>query len=204
MKTIVYIDGQNFLYKLADVLIDAKKIKSKQDLHTISIRKLIEDLLSKDHLEIRFYGTRLKLYKNTNDIAEKSRIMIDSQRRLRNSLVKQNIMFVESGKLKLRDGDICKQCGAQDSHFQEKGVDVKIAVDLVEDSLLKDTERMVLVSSDTDLVPAVLAVLKHKKSLIYVGFSNKLTNALSNAATETQIIRDKEIIEAFNDANLPK
>ena len=76
MKTIVYIDGQNFLYKAADVLIAAKKIKEKQDLHTFSFRSLIEDLLDEKEVEIRFYGTRLRRYKEPADIAKKSQVMV--------------------------------------------------------------------------------------------------------------------------------
>jgi hypothetical protein len=45
MKTVVYVDGQNFLYKAAEILIYANKIKTKQELHTISLRKLLKDLL---------------------------------------------------------------------------------------------------------------------------------------------------------------
>jgi hypothetical protein len=40
--------------------------------------------------------------------------------------------------------------------------------------------------------------------LIYVGFSDKLTNAISISATTTQVIRDSEILEAFDDANPPQ
>ncbi|HEY1645753.1 MAG TPA: NYN domain-containing protein [Candidatus Saccharimonadales bacterium] len=201
MKTVVYIDGQNFLYKAADVLITTGKIKEKQDLHTISLRKLVEELLGETDIEIRYYGTKLRKYKNTPEIEKKSTKMIDSQRQLKNSLSKQKIMFVESGKLKLRDSDKCKKCGAQDLRFQEKGVDVRMAIDLVVDSYESDVTNMVLLSSDTDLLPAVTMVTKSSKRLIYVGFSDKLTNALSIAATETQIIRDAEILSAFEDAN---
>ena len=152
MKTVVYIDGQSFLYKVADVLIEAGKLKEKQDLHTFSFRTLIEGLMDEKGLDIRFYGTRLKRYKNPPDIARKSQIMVDSQRRLRNCLNSQNIAFIESGKLKLRDGDICKHCGKQDAHFQEKGVDVRIAVDMMSDAYHKQVQKLVLISSDTDLL----------------------------------------------------
>ena len=94
--------------------------------------------------------------------------------------------------MKVRDGDKCKQCGAQDLHFQEKGVDVKIGVDIVIDSHNDQIAKMVLVSSDTDLIPAVETALEKEKHLVYVGFSDKLTNALLNVASETQIIRDPE------------
>ena len=204
MKTVAYIDGQNFLYKAANVLIDSGKLKSKQDLHTISIRKIIEELINESDIEIRYYGTKLKKYKNTPEIEKKSTIMIDSQRRLRNALNRQNIIFVESGKLKLRDGDKCKKCGAQDLHFQEKGVDVRMAIDLIVDSYESKVDQMILLSSDTDLLPAINMVVMKKKRLVYVGFSDKLTNALSIAATETQIIRDSDILGAFDNANPPK
>lgn len=121
MKTTVYIDGQNFLYKAAEVLIEAGKITTKQELHTFSFRSLVEKLLSEQDVEIRFYGTKLKRKKSppeTEYIANKSVIMIDSQRQLRNNLHNQGIAFIESGKLKLRDGETCKKCGTKERHFQ--------------------------------------------------------------------------------------
>lgn len=200
MKTIVYVDGQNFLYKAADVLIKAGKIKEKQALHTISIRKLFEGLLKEKGIEIRYYGTKLRKYNSPSEIFEKSKVMIDSQRRLKNSLAKQKIAFVESGRLKLRDGDKCKNCESQDLHFQEKGVDVKLAVDLIINSEQEDVNA-VLVSSDTDLLPAVSTVVGRGKHVTYVGFSNYLTKALVANSSEVQVVRDSEVIEAFDDAN---
>jgi uncharacterized LabA/DUF88 family protein len=207
MKTVVYIDGQNFLYKAADVLIEAGKINEKQELHTFSFRALLEKLLGKDQIEIRFYGTKLKKQKSppeTEQIAEKSVIMLDSQRRLRSCLDKQHITFVESGKLKLRDGDTCKSCGSHEKHFQEKGVDVRIAVDMIADAYSGTEQKFILISSDTDLLPAIQNVTSQGKEVVYVGFSDKLTNALVANATETQIIRDGEIIEAFELLEKPK
>lgn len=200
MRTIVYIDGQNFLYKAADVLIAAGKITDKQELHTMSIRKLFEDLLQEEGVEMRYYGTKLKRYGNTTEILEKSKIMADSQRRLRNVLSKQKITFIESGRLKLRDGDKCKNCGAQDLHFQEKGVDVKLAVDMAFDSV-GETIKAVLVSSDNDLLPAVLGVIARSGQVVYVGFSNYLTKALVANASAVQVIRDSEVVTALDDAN---
>lgn len=203
IRQSVYIDGQNFLYKAAEVLIAAGRIKDKQDLHTISLRHLFAGLLKTKDIELRYYGTRLRRYKDPQTIAAKSRIMIDSQRRLRNCLSKEGVLFIESGNLKLRDGDICKGCGRQDSHFQEKGVDVQIAVDLLEDAYNGRVEEFILVSSDSDLLPPVKYLRSLKKRVVYVGFSNKLTNALVSNASETQIIRDEEIVSAYDALNQP-
>jgi uncharacterized LabA/DUF88 family protein len=196
MKTVVYIDGQNFLYKAADVLIATGKIKGKQDLHTFSFRTLIEKLLDEEHIEIRFYGTKIKRRKSppeTEHIVEKSVIMLDSQRKLRNCLNKEGVIFIESGKLKLRDGELCKECGAQ-----EKGVDVRIAIDMILDACNEEDQKFILISSDTDLLPAIQNVTARGKEVTYVGFSDKLIKALVTNATETQIIRDSEIITAFD------
>jgi len=111
MKPIVYIDGQNFLYKAAEVLIAAEKIAEKQDLHTFSFAHLFQTLLKNDDLNIRYYGTKLRKYKEPESLAQKSTIMLASQRQLRNSLAKQGVEFIESGKLKVRNGDLCKNCG---------------------------------------------------------------------------------------------
>jgi uncharacterized LabA/DUF88 family protein len=130
--------------------------------------------------------------------------MVDSQRQLRNCLNNQGITFIESGKLKLRDGDSCRNCGTQERHFQEKGVDVRIAIDMVIDGYSEDDQKFVLISSDTDLLPAIQNVVSKGRKVVYVGFNDKLTNAISANSTETEIIRDAEIIEAYEVLEMPK
>lgn len=198
MKTIVYIDGQNFLYKAAEVLISAGRIEDKQDLNKISVRSLMENVLGEKDLVIKFYGAKLKTYNNTPEIQQKSIRMIDSNRKLKNTLNNEKIQCIDGGKLKLRDGDKCVECDHQTVKFQEKGVDVKIAVDLILDSQQDYVNRQVLVSSDTDLIPAVKVIRSNSKDLVYVGFSDKMTHALSREASETQTFRDQEIINAFD------
>jgi uncharacterized LabA/DUF88 family protein len=64
----------------------------------------------------------------------------------------QGVRLVRVGQLKVHDGKTCKSCGKSTEVLLEKGVDVKIAVDLVgADSIVY------LFSSDSDLIPAVLA-----------------------------------------------
>ena len=57
MNTIVYIDGQNFLYKVAEILIEANLISDKQDLTSIDIKLLLSGLAN-DNPEIRYYGVK--------------------------------------------------------------------------------------------------------------------------------------------------
>lgn len=55
---------------------------------------------------------------------------------------------------------------------KEKGIDVKIAVDLIMGALDNKYETAILVSSDTDLIPALdLVRFRFKKKIEYIGFS---------------------------------
>jgi uncharacterized LabA/DUF88 family protein len=204
MKKIVYIDGQNFLYKAAEILIEAGRITDKSDLTKIDIRGIFEHIFEAD-IEVKFYGAKVKIRKDKGEeILNKSRRFSDTSRRIRNTLNAQAITFVESGKLKLRDSDKCKNCLTQDLKFQEKGVDVGVAVDMIVDRFKTGVEQTILVSSDTDLLPAIKAVKDDGGEVVYVGFSDKLTNAIVAESSQTEIIRDNEIINAYDLSNQPK
>lgn len=201
MKSVVYIDGQNFLYKVADVLIKNRCINNKQELQSLTFRGLFESTLNNKEIDIRYYGTKLHFYKEPPEIAEKSRVIINQSRIMRNNLAQQGIEYVESGNLKLRDGDICRFCGKQSRHFQEKGVDVKIAVDMMIDAQTGRFDEYVVVSSDNDLLPAVQYLRKLNKRVVYVGIGS-LTKSLMTNSSETIVIGEDEITTAFKQANL--
>ena len=194
---IVYVDGENFSFKVAGILIANGRIKEKNELTAIDIRYLLEASLTRNDLIIRYYGTRVRVIRDTPELETKTKRFIDRNRMLRNSLRKQGVEFIEAGKLKIRDGDICKQCGARDLRLQEKGVDVKIAVDIIGDST-KD-RPLYLVSSDTDLLPAIAA---SKADITYMAFSKSVTQALCRATQNKMVVlRDSEVLDAFDRAN---
>lgn len=203
MRNIVYIDGQNFLYKASEILAKHGLIMDKQDLHAINIRPMLEKLFPNEELEIRFFGVaKIKRRPDLGqEILDKSIRFSDNLRRVRNNLTKQNINYIEAGKLKIRDSDVCKNCGSKDYRYQEKGVDVGIAVSIVEDALKNEVDRIILVSSDTDLIPAVLCAKRAGKDVTYVGFSERLTRALVDECNVTQALRDDEIIDSYKIAN---
>lgn len=121
MTTRVYIDGQNFMYKAADILIQAGKIQDKNELTKIDIRGIVEKIFGND-IEITYYSAKVKVRKDKGeDIHQKTTRFSDVSRRVRSTLQKQNIRYNESGKLKIRDSDACKNCNHQDLRMQEKG-----------------------------------------------------------------------------------
>lgn len=197
----VYIDGQNFLYKAADVLMKHGSISSKNKLTKIDMRSLFEDIAG-NGVEIVFYGAKVRVRKDLDDsIREKTILFSDVARRLRNTLRNQDIIFKEIGKLKVRDSDVCHNCRHRDLRMQEKGVDVGMAVDIVVDACNGVIDEIVLVSSDTDLLPAIQAAKAQAVKVTYIGFSDKMTKAIARQADVSMFICDQKIVDAFNRHN---
>lgn len=74
------------------------------------------------------------------------------------------------------------------SGYHEKGVDVKIATDLLTGACHNRYDRAYLVSSDTDLIPAVQSAKESGKHIVYVGFAHKPSYALLKTATSSRLL----------------
>lgn len=199
----IYIDGQNFLYKASDILIEAGLISNKDELRKIDIRWIMQNIfMLAEDAEILFFGAKIKNNNNYGEeISEKLSRFGQVSRDIRNSLQSQGIKFIESGQLRVRSSDKCHSCGKEDYRLTEKGVDIGLGVKMVEDKLLNIETTFVLISSDTDLLPAVRSVRKNGGKVIYVGFEDRLTKALTYNSDSSNIIRKNEIIEAYKRMN---
>lgn len=85
--------------------------------------------------------------------------LIDQRQRIRNNVEKQSIRFIMSGHVRwlsvLLDGQ-------QKLVFNEKGIDVKTAVDMITLACDKAVDTVVLCSSDSNLYPAVKEAKKER------------------------------------------
>ena len=77
--------------------------------------------------------------------------------------------------------------------FREKGVDVHIAVDLVKGAYEDRYDTAVLVSSDTDLIPAVHAVRGKQKQVEYIGFAHRPSFGLMKNVDLTTTLRQEDL-----------
>lgn len=77
--------------------------------------------------------------------------------------------------------------------YYEKGVDLKIAVDIVLDSIEQRVEKIYLVSSDTDLLPAIDVARSKGVKVIYVGIENSLSRALLGKSSGKMILSKKQL-----------
>lgn len=88
--------------------------------------------------------------------------------------------------------------------FHEKGVDVYLALDLVRGAYRNLYDQAYLVSSDSDLVPAVKEVRELGKQVIYVGFSGQISFALYQVCSRSIILKKHDLLEFIGEEKKDK
>ncbi len=190
-STVLFIDGENFLNKIEDILKKQKVNLRKGDLSKIDINFLLNKALEKYKITRKiFYAAKLHLHPKTKD---KSLELILFQRYLKTNLQKQDFEFLIAGNVRGQEVTVDHKTKVI---FREKGVDVKIAVDLVAMSADKTIKTAILCSSDSDLQPAVQEARKRGIKVIYLGFGFQPNKGLMYTTNETVLFRDPEIFQA--------
>lgn len=77
--------------------------------------------------------------------------------------------------------------------YHEKGVDVNIAVDMLVCAYENTADKIILVSSDTDLLPAILKAKEKGKSIEYIGFSHQPSLAMIANCTNSQLLTKNQL-----------
>ncbi|MBR2600772.1 NYN domain-containing protein [Candidatus Saccharibacteria bacterium] len=198
-KPIIYIDGQNFLYAVSESLKDSGLISDKQEIDSLDFLYLFEEVMGLKKYSAKYYGVKTinKTEKFGKTIYKKQIKFADNLRKMKNCIRKNGIEYIASGSLKVRDRDECKKCGARDFKMQEKGVDVGLAVDIVIDIYGKRTKHIILISSDTDLLPAIRIAMEKGIEITYVAIKNRITRAIAGYAANTVAIDSEQVAEMF-------
>lgn len=171
-KCIILIDGSNFYYKLKDL--------SLHNLLTFDFGKFAQFLAhSKEIVSICYYVGRIR-----QDGTPKTTKLFNAQQKLLGNLKKHKIQY--------QFGYLLKSDGA----YHEKGVDVQIAVDMLVTAYENSAEHIILISSDTDLAPAIKKAKEKGKSVEYVGFSHNPSVAMVSFCSESTLLK-KEDLEKF-------
>lgn len=199
-RTIVYIDGENFLHRVEESLKSSKLIVKKEQILHFAMRDLLKaSLYDLEPDEIRYYGTKIRTYDiKDGNILEHAQTMVESQRRLKRDLLNQGIEFIVAGSLRVREAT-CFKCKKTSLVFKEKGVDVRLAVDLITESSKATTQ--VIVSSDSDLLPAVRQARLHGSTIVYAHHAEKPNYALIKSSQETRVFTKNQIKQAYLTAN---
>lgn len=180
-KAFVFIDGGNFYFKLKGL---KTKLNKNYSLLNFNFRNFAEWLAKPNELiEIHYYLGAINQQNNN----EKSQKMYADQQRLFMKLQNQNINVIL--------GQLIQH---PDKTYHEKGVDVRLAVEMIRYARQGKYDIAYLISSDTDLVPAVEEVQSIGKKVHYIGISKGQSFGLSKTADEVRLIRPEEIEQFFN------
>lgn len=171
-KVAVYFDGSNFYYKLRELEIS--------DITHFNYGKFSEWLArDRDIISKRYYVGVVRA-KNNNEKGQKLR---KEQQRLFSHLTSSTQNFI------IKQGYIMNNDGS----YHEKGVDVKIAVDLLVGAYENIYDTAILISSDTDLIPVIQKIKHLGKDVEYIGFAHKPSLAMQKYANISRLIIKDEL-----------
>ena len=189
MESILFIDGRNFISKVAYILNPENKPNNNTDLSTYDFAGLLNDVLTGVEIDrkIVYFG---KLEKHA-ETEEKSIELIEKQRVLKRRLENQGFEVIISGRVR---GHI-ERCpkGHETLTFKEKGVDVKMAVDMITLACTKKLKTAIIGSSDSDLQPAIKELRNQRVQRIYLGFESQPNKGLTYTTNRTILIRNSEV-----------
>lgn len=190
-QTILFIDGENFIFKIEEVLRKNKIDIEEFDISLINFNKIFNRSLQDFKISRKiFYAAKLHFHPETKIKSEK---LIKLQRKLKNKLTSQGFEFLIAGHVR---GQVVQIDHKKKIVFREKGVDVKIAVDMVSFSADKIMNTAILCSSDSDLQPAVEEVRKRGCEIVYLGFEFQPNKGLAYTTDRMVLFRNSEILKA--------
>ena len=171
-KVAVYIDGSNFYHYLKDEEISFPKgVK-------FDFKEFVSFLInSRNCISMRYYTG---VFRNVDD-SQKSQDLVRGQQKFLSEIEKDGFI-VKRGRIMYDSGKT-----------REKGTDVKIAADLIIGAVDNLYDTAILVSSDTDLIPAIKYLKYKKKKLEYVGFSHAPSFGIQKYANFSRLLLPSDI-----------
>ncbi len=179
------IDGENLVYGLRHLLGSDEQKADRSQIDGFDFRGLLEEILQ-DNIpsQILWFGARLRIYDENEEIKIKSEAAVRQQSYFVNDIQKQRITFIKVGYLRAREVEC--DSGHMSWKLTEKGVDVGLAVRIVTEA--NSETEIVVVSADTDLLPAFKAASKQGAKLIHIGYEYRPIASLSRSANATRTI----------------
>ncbi|MBP9818271.1 NYN domain-containing protein [Candidatus Shapirobacteria bacterium] len=187
-KSALFIDGENLRHYIEKVIYDNGFDKHKYSITDIDFSKLFTGALKNFNLVDKiYYSAKLQVTPETEKV---SKLLVNKQRALKTKLEKNGYQFLIAGHVRPQTGDKGKVV------FKEKGVDVRIAVDLVKSAFDKKYQSVILCSSDSDLQPAIKEARRRQLEIVYLGFETMPNKGLTFTTNRTILLWSSEIISA--------
>ncbi len=169
-RCIILIDGSNFYFKLKDL-----KLHYLLAFNFSGFTKLLSG-------ESKIIYTKYFIGKVRTDGTKKTGQLQADQQKLFAHLQKHKVNYSLGYLLK------------SDGKFHEKGVDVNIAVEMLIAAYENICEKIILVSSDTDLLPAIKKARQRGKKVEYVGFSHMPSVAMVANCSQSRLLKKEDLL----------
>lgn len=166
----IFIDGSNFFYYCKDINIPSFPL--------FDFEKFSKELCKKTILIQKTYYIGAVRAKPSDKRAIK---MMSKQMKLF-SYLKKNGWIISKGYLLKSHG----KC-------HEKGVDVKIALDIAVGAVEDTYDIGIVISSDTDLLPAIKYARSLNKKITYLGFKHQPSRAMIANCNNTKLLNKKDL-----------
>jgi len=172
-RIFILIDGNNFYHRLKELEL--------VNLLFFDYEKLTKFLVGRRFLVSKnYYIGAIREERNNT----KSKELMIGQQKLVGKLQKDNWVVKFGHMLKTDD-------------YHEKGVDVQIATDLLIGAYENLYDTAILVSSDTDLIPALAKAREMKKKIEYIGFSHKPSYGLITHSDIRRLLTKDDLQQFF-------
>lgn len=170
-SSILIIDGSNFYHKLKELNIPRKA--------SFNYSEFVDFISENTKIQAKYYCIG-KI--RAKQLDKKARRMMAKQHSLVTKLQKQGFTIQFGYLLK------------SDKHYHEKGVDVQIATNLLKGAFRKQYSQAYLVSSDSDIIPAIKEIKSLGKKVIYIGFEHQPSFALLKSCTKSHLLTKKDLL----------
>lgn len=172
MKIAIFIDGSNFYSKLKELKISDTSHFNYNDF-ILSLTKGVKPV------HVGYYVGQIRKEKNN----PKSDLLYAKQQKLFAHLQSSipNIKIIRGHIQNYND------------IYKEKGVDVRLALDLFALAIEHKYSKAILISSDSDLLPAVRMVQARKKEVEYIGFAHNTSLALIKECRSKRLLKYHDV-----------
>jgi uncharacterized LabA/DUF88 family protein len=171
-KNLIIFDGSNFYHK-------AKRLAPNVHLSNFNYGKLSEILTGSNENDIEYCVGEIKPKKSDDPSAD----LYAGQQKL--------FYYLQQQKVVVKKGFMLKTQGV----YHEKGVDVRIATDIVRGALKNEYNTCYLISSDSDLLPAIETAISAGKKVIYVAFEGNIVSKALAVNSSSAVFITKSMIE---------
>ncbi|MDH5718874.1 MAG: NYN domain-containing protein [Spirochaetia bacterium] len=188
MRLTFLVDGFNLYHSIIEV-----ENKTKLRLKWLNIRSLCEayvpNIDSKAKIEEIYYFSAYAKHRLAKDpdVINRHKIYIEA---LRSADINIELGHFKSKKIN------CPKCHNLITRYEEKETDVAIAIKIFELFFHKKADHLILITGDTDLVPAVksaLNIFRKKVSIIFP--YNRYNAAFLSLANKTIKIKSNEYLK---------